>query len=277
MRQKKSMGGFTLVELLVVIGIIALLISILMPALSRAKDQANRIKCMAHLRQVVTGMVMYAGENKGALPWVNWGGNYFTGKPGDTKGTAGWLYDAPSWDQGAKDPSWDLMEGGMVFRYIKNREVFKCPLHVANPGSYSGPSEKYTSYLMNGAACDYNTGNLFTYKASRFKPDDIIIWETGESNLMRRLDVGPPFNDGSSFAFEWLSERHGASGRKTTGGVVLGNGGASVGCVDGHVEWFSYKEYDVELDKPVKRPGRSRLWISPTLKDGGWYPKKQGF
>ena len=274
MLKKKSPGGFTLVELLVVIGIIALLVSILMPALGRARDQANRIKCMGHLRSVVTGMVMYASENKGALPWTNWGANYMTNKPGDVNGTAGWLYDNRNWDQNAKDPSWDFLEGGMVFRYLKSREVFKCPLHDAQPPSLSGPSEKYTSYLMNGVTCDY--GAKFTYKASRFKPEDIIIWETGESNLMRRVNVGPPFNDGASFPFEWLSERHGATGRKNNG-IVLGNGGASVGCVDGHVEWFSYKDYDQELDKPVKIPGHSRLYCSPELPNGGYQGKKAGF
>ena len=85
----------------------------------------------------------------------------------------------------------------------------------------------------------------------------IIMWETGESNLMSRLSIGPPFNDGSSFPFEWLSERHGASGRKLADGTVIGNGGASVGCVDGHVEWMSYKDYQAELEKPVRRSGLS--------------------
>jgi len=93
---------------------------------------------------------------------------------------------------------------------------------------------------------------------------------------MTKLSVGPPFNDGCSFPFEWLSERHGASGRVVTNGKVLGNGGASVGCIDGHVEWMSYKDYSTELDKPVVVKGRSRLYCSPELKDGGWQPKKLG-
>ena len=60
--------AFTLVELLVVIGIIALLISILLPALSKARKQANTARCLSNLRQVLMGFHFYAGENRGALP-----------------------------------------------------------------------------------------------------------------------------------------------------------------------------------------------------------------
>jgi Tfp pilus assembly protein PilE len=56
------------VELLVVIGIIALLISILLPALNAAKERANRVKCSSNLRQIGQGLLLYANDNKGIYP-----------------------------------------------------------------------------------------------------------------------------------------------------------------------------------------------------------------
>ena len=113
MRQVTSRArGFTLVELLVVIGIISLLISILLPALNRAREAAKQIKCMSNLRQLGMAMQMYNNENKGRFP----GASAVVNNPDD------WIY----WESGRK------LDDSALCRYLGsngrvNPDYFRCP------------------------------------------------------------------------------------------------------------------------------------------------------
>src|SRR6476619_1294314 len=81
--QGRSSGAFTLVELLVVIGIIALLISILLPALGKARQQAKTVQCLSNLRQMGMGWQLYLNQSKGRLPDYIWHNMAYSGMPQD--------------------------------------------------------------------------------------------------------------------------------------------------------------------------------------------------
>ena len=98
LNKARRLKAFTLIELLVVVAIIALLISILLPSLSRAREQARTVKCAANLRQIAMADIMYADEYDGWYIPIDSGTHYWQRNPHvhkllgapDGTGNTGW-------------------------------------------------------------------------------------------------------------------------------------------------------------------------------------------
>lgn len=180
--------GFTLVELLVVIGIIAILIGILLPALTKARQQAQIVQCAAQEHNIAGALFAYAADNAGWLPAKACNGGWYPTAP-----TENWM-----WDMSA--PMRDLL-----VRYGVTHDAFYCPSNketqdLANvPGSLGvGPSE-----------WDFNVSYNYPVVTHQLVPsqgtnvDSAGFGVMGYVFLIQRLD--PNLNN------LWLTENEGNS------------------------------------------------------------------
>lgn len=180
-----SAAAFTLVELLVVIGIIALLISILLPALNRARRAANTVACAANVRSILQGMQLYASEQRGSFP----GGPNTSGRflMGGVHNNANCPEISQIWDWQAPvarminitfEAGPSIQERQARFQRLMEFPAFKCPENqfLATPfGGGGWPTITMNSYVtamifhMDHNPLE-NAGNGTTHARAEWNP-----------------------------------------------------------------------------------------------------------
>lgn len=190
--------AFTLVELLVVIGIIALLISILLPSLNRAREAARRVKCLSNMRQIVLAVNLFAQDNRGLLPARAETNNYFLDSKGNFKtfpagATSADGVDLANWIawRRAKDPvtgeptaNTGILDQNITYsalaRYLGSKKVIHTTPDGANQANpqleslFRCPSD---DGQKRTAANDINKTYRYSYAASKLWTNPIETWD----------------------------------------------------------------------------------------------------
>jgi prepilin-type N-terminal cleavage/methylation domain-containing protein/prepilin-type processing-associated H-X9-DG protein len=157
---RKMNRAFTLIELLVVIAIIAILAAMLLPALARAKEKANRAGCMSNVRQWGLALTMYLDDSRGIFPLAK--------IPNGTPGATGYDEDAPHWADlaafhaaGQGESVWynalpQLVGSKALWEYaadpagfVQNKSIFTCPTAALQPSDFDLSTQVVFNYGMN--------------------------------------------------------------------------------------------------------------------------------
>ena len=247
--------GFTLIELLVVIAIIAILLAILMPALSRVKEQGKRAACLANLKQLALAWSMYADENDDRL--VN--GEAYGGGDGQAPVGTGFHAGEQYWTGDDVGDFWAginlaqtvqerAIRAGALWPYCKNENLYRCPT------GNRGEMRTYTiTDAMNGLRRDGTfSGNVGARNGRTVlwvkKRAEISV--PGPAQRIVFLDEGRITPD--SYATHYLNERW------WDPPFVRHGDGTNVSFADGHADYWKFMgSKTLTTGKLAAVPGRT--------------------
>ena len=248
--QMSGQKAFTLIELLVVIAIIAILMAILLPALSRVRETANRAACSSNIRQHLIGLIMYANENESKLP----------------PGAGYWL-----WDMNRQITSQLMKNIGLKLPESEEDtsvpDVFYCPSNLTHKRSrlrcwdYHHPDGSRATYRVTGYFWLLDTLNE---QGESVKPDirgsgnkrwirTTNIKGAGTAELVIDVTLSDPVVSTQAYPNGNFAQIIAGSGQgqytgyyDTTSHLRSDKEGAggNIGFVDGHVKWRHFKEME---------------------------------
>ena len=254
-------NGFTLIELLVVIAIIAILAAMLLPALAKAKERANRTACLSNTTQWGLALTMYVDDNSQVLPdfsianttpgarsgydqdnilWTDLAGFNAGGY-----GNNAWFNALPSYV--SQKPLWQYASDPASF--VNGRSIFNCPTATFLPAEVDPLNRVAFSYGINfkGAVGAVPAGSPF--KATMvLHPSAFVFFSDDRANSGETPFYGAnPLNDlgAPRGSLNHLSSRHAAGGNLTF--------------LDGHSAYFKYNYLAVPKGTKIGDPGNPNV------------------
>lgn len=238
--------GFTLMELLVVIGIIGVLAALLLPAVNHSKEQGYSIRCMNNSRQLGLAWILYADDNDGKLV-PNCAGYRSGTDEFSPSWSGGWLDFSARLDNINTayliDP--DYRNGAKLGAYIKNPSVYRCPGDRSQVNIYGTVYHRVRTYSMNSYINGISWGRPFgPWQSSAFKTyrrfSEII--RPAPAQLWLMMDEREDSINDGYFSFDV------GEGKIVDYPGSYHSGSANINFADGHTE--KKKWYD-ERTKPV--------------------------